>query len=359
MKAILMTTICIVLALGSICNAEVIFQSRWDNPNKISWNAADDGGAWHYAYVDSGNITLARVTGDQSSLGGPTGPPPLAPNTTYYLKETWIPNGNDCQVYLQANFSTQMDLYMGMWFYLNNGFQFIDSMKFMDFRTSYQAAGNGHLALFGFTHDSYYCAKTLYSTADYTNYAEMGPGSWPATSNPMVFRYLAGPGNNVSNKEGNFNFYNQSPLFDSNMDVNQSVIPRASYVSGKVNRVIAEGGYWIAMIVHAKIHATDGEYDIWMKKGSNPLYHTMHWTRDTVWSSDNSSPHDFYTVNGTGGIDHIQINAYWNGWPSASGTRRVWISNVVVATTFEEVRNYLGISDANAPKPPTGLKIVP
>ncbi len=150
-----------ILGLAQVSYATVVFSSKWDNPNKVSWNTEDDGGDWTYAYADSGNITLERVTGDQSSLGGSTSPPPGS-NASYFLRETWIPSGQDCQVYLQKNFSQQNDLYMGMWFYLNSGFKFIDSVKWMDFRASNPDAGNGHLVLFGFDHNAYYVANTNY-----------------------------------------------------------------------------------------------------------------------------------------------------------------------------------------------------
>jgi hypothetical protein len=313
-------------------NSAVIFSSKWDNTGN------DDGGNWDDAYVDSGNITLSRVSGDQSSLGGPTGSPPLAPNTTYFLRETWVPNGQDCQVYLQEYFSDQTDLYMGMWFYFNTGITFIDSVKFMDFRTLHQAVGNGHLVLFGFDHNAYYAAN-----GNYPNDA----GTWWSSNgtdhNLIGLKYLASAGNNVINNEESFNYYNYSPIFDSNLNTSETIVGRSGYNPNSVNRVHIEGGYWIAAIIHAKIHATNGEMDMWIKKGDNPLYKVMEWNRNTVWASDNSSPHDFYTINGTGAIDHIQINAYWNNWPSASGTRRIWISNVVIATTLDEVKNYLGL----------------
>lgn len=360
MKAILITAICILFALVSICNAEVIFKSKWDNPNLGSGNVVDDGGAWHYAYVDSGNITLERVTGDQSSLGGPSSAPPGS-NANYFLRETWVPNGQDCQVYLQANFATgYTDLYMGMWFYFNSGMTFIDSVKFMDFRTSNQAVGNGHLVLFGFDHNAWYVGGSAYPhDAGNYNYNYVWWASNGTDHNLMAFKYLASAGNNVSGNEDEWNYYDVSPCFDSNLDVNGSVVSRSGYNPNNVNRVHITGGYWTAAIVHAKIHSTDGQIEEWIKKGSNPLYKVMQWNRNTVWASDNSSPHDFYTVNGTTGIDHIQINSYWNGWPTASGTRYMWFSNVIVATTFQEVANYLGISSTNSPNPPTNLRIVP
>jgi hypothetical protein len=358
MKTILITTICILLGIGSICNAGVIFDSKWDNPNSKAGNVVDDGGVWSYAYVDSGNITLERVTGDQSSLGGPSGPPPNS-GATYYVSETWVPNGQDCQVYLQKNFSTSYtDLYMGMWFYWMKGMTFIDSMKFMDFRTNNPAVGNGHLVLFGFDHQAYYCANTKYGNpSDNT-------GSWWSSNgtdqNLTAWKYLSAAGKNVSSNEYCLNYYDVSPLFDSNLDIYGNVVGRSGYNPNNVNRIHITGGYWTAMIVHAKIDPTDGRIEAWIKKGSDPLYKVMQWDRNTAWSSDNSSPHDFYTVNGTKGIDHIQINAYWNNWPKASGTRKIWLSNVIVATTLDEVNSYLGITDTDVKVPgaPAGLRIV-
>ena len=160
MKKYILVTV--ILFLGMLCLAKsslaaIIFQSRWDSPNATSYNIADDGGKWHYAYPDCSAITMERVSGDQSGAGGPTGAPPGG-NSTYFLRETWVAGGTDCGAYLQANFDTQYqnmtDYYGGMWVYFQNGLQFIDSVKFFDFRTSGAEAGNGHLALFGLDHDS-------------------------------------------------------------------------------------------------------------------------------------------------------------------------------------------------------------
>lgn len=370
MRAIVIT-ICILLALGSlgsICHATVIFSSKWDNADSgKSGNSGsqDDGGAWHYAYVASGNITLNRVSGDQSAYGGPTGPPPLAPNTTYYLQQIWIPDGSDCQVYLQAgpdsNFGTQTDLYMGMWFYFNRGMTFIDSVKWMDFRTSYQAVGNGHLALFGFNHGAWYCANTTYADAGYTNYGQ-GWGNDGTYHYLTALKYLsqAGGENVLANNDGNYNFYDVSGEFDSNLDTNGNAVGYSGYNAKNVNRIQISGGAWYAMIVHAKIDSTNGVMEAWIKQGSNPLYKVMKWDKTTAWVNGGGTAPYFYTQNGTGAIDHIQINAYWNGWPKASGTRYMWFSNVIVATTLAEVENYLGVSGINpptSPSAPSALKI--
>jgi hypothetical protein len=351
MKRIILYLFLVAMVLSAeICNAGVIFKSRWDNANLSSNNLEDDGGVWHYAYVGHGNISLERVSGDQSNLGGPLSLPPGS-NATHMLRETWIPNGQDGQVYLQANFPAQYqnltDYYGGMWVFFQNGIQFIDSVKFFDFRTSNPAAGNGHLALFGFDHRSFGCQT---ATHGYNVATELL--GYPYGHNIMVFRYLAAPGQSVSGNEYMLNYYD-SPIFESNIDANGSPVSDLGYSVNSPDRVKVEGGYWIGFIFHARIHEKNGRYECWIKKGDDPLRKVMDWNPNTLWPQG-EGPHDFYTKNGSVGVDHIQINAYWNGWPSASGTRRIWISDVVVATTFEEVSNFL----MGTPSPPTGLRIV-
>ncbi len=350
-----------VIFLGFFClaktsQAEIIFQSKWDNPNQNYWNVEDDGGAWHYAYVANGNITLERVADNQSALGGPVSSPPGS-NANYFLRETWVPNGQDGMVYLQANFEPQYqnltDYYGGIWVYFQNGFQFIDSIKFFDFRTEHQAAGNGHLALFGFDHNGMGCGQAVHSSWN----AVTNLCGYPNGNNLTVFRYLAGEGQNVSGNEYMFNYYD-SPTFDANVDSGGSVISDSGYTVNSPARVCPVGGQWIAYIFHARIHDTDGRYEAWIKKGNESLRKVIDWGRNTVWPVA-SGPHDFYTKNGTG-VDHLQVNAYWNGWPGANGTRRVWLSNVVVATTYDEVANYLGVSapsDITPPAAPTGVTV--
>jgi len=339
----------LIILPTAFCNAEIIFQSKWDNPNSDPSDLEDDAGAWHYAYVASGNISLERVSGDQSDLGGPTSTPPNS-DATYILRETWVPNGSDCQVYLQANFAPQhknlTDYYGGMWVYFQNGIQFIDSVKFFDFRTSNPSVGNGHLALFGFDHNAMGCGTAVHSSWN----AISNLCSYPDGHTISVWRYLAGPGQNVSGNSYMFNYYD-SPIFETNIDSSGSALSEVGYSADSPDRVCIEGGYWMAFIFHARIHETDGRYECWIKKGEGPLKKVMDWNRDTVWSQSDG-PHNFYTKNGTG-VDHLQVNAYWNSWTGASGTRRMWISNVVVATTYEDVDNYLGIP----PNPPENLSI--
>ncbi len=338
-----------IIGPSAYCNAEVIFQSKWDNPNSASFNQEDDGGVWHYAYVDGGNINLARVNTDQTSLGGPSAPPPGS-GASYMLRETWVPDGNDCQVYMQANFAAQhqglTDYYGGMWVYFQDGIEFIDSVKFFDFRTETQETGNGHLALFGLDHNALGCGSgshTSYNTAsDLCGY--------PAGQNLMVFRYLDGPGSVVSGNEYLWN-YNDAPVFETNFNSSGQIIDEVGYTVNEPDRVVIEGGVWMAFIFHVKVHATDGQYEVWIKKGTDPLKQVLNWNRDTVWAQSDG-PHNFYTMNGTGGVDHLQFNSYWNGWPSASGTRRMWFDNVIAATTYSEVEEYLMGSTTTPPAPP-------
>lgn len=350
--------------LCSSVYATVIFSSKWDSPGSgVDYDSSgnpdpNDGGAWRYAYTEAGSGSeLLRVSGDQSSLGGPTGVPgEVSSNTTYYVRCTMVPTANnDYQQYLQPpDFPSRTDLYMGMWVYFESGTVFYDSVKWMDFRTYNQAVGNGHLALFGLQHKAEYCANTNYSSADYINdgYYWTGSGSY---HNLIVYRYLSVGGSDIRAKEGNLNYYDYSATFDANMNTSGVVVPRASYTPSGVNHVQISGGKWMAFIVRAKISSTDGAYEAWIKDGTSPLRQVMKWNRDTVWSGDNSTPHDLYTINGTGAIEYVQANAYWN---VLQRTQRVWISNFILATTLNEVQTYLGVSNP-APNPPTNLRIIP
>jgi hypothetical protein len=347
----------IVLCTTTICYSEVIFSSKWDSPTTGATGTENDGGRWYYAYPGNANVDILRVSGNQSNIGGggPSGPP-SGTNATNYLR-IHFKNTGDPQLYLQnasENSSKEYtDLYMGAWWFFETGFQFRDSVKFMDFRgnLSKLATGNGHLALFGFSHESWSAGTTYYGASGYTNGTpgwgsgvHQGPFAYLTT-----FRYLSGSGTNVSGNEQNFNFHNVSPQFDSNMDTNQLVIPRASYATENVNRPKLSGGKWIAVIVHAKIHTTDGELDMWIKDGTNSLKKVMEWNKNTVWSSDNSAPRNFYTANGTAAINHVQFMAYRNSGSTYPANQYLWLANPVVATTLNEVEDYLFSGRVEAP----------
>lgn len=291
------------------------------------------------------------MSGDESGVGngGPSGPP-SGSGATYYLRFTKT-NADNNSLYLQENFGADYDdLYMGAWWYFETGFRFRESVKFMDFRCSSNT--NGHLAVSGFTHQGYYCNDTDYSAGDYINHAPAwGAGVQEGDHQfATCFRYDSANGTHVGTVEGNFNYYDVSATFDSNMDTDEVVVGRSGYNPANVNRVEISGGKWIAVIWHAKIHTTNGEYDMWIKDGEAALKKVMQWNRDTAWSSDNSTPHDFYTYNDsypTTEINHVHFNSYWNNGTGYPTTQYMWLANPCVATTYAEVVSYLGLDEGS------------
>ncbi len=348
-----------------------LFSSKWDAANSVPGEPGhnepleDDGGNWGYAYIEDQYRTtgsdLVRVSGSEVAIGngGPSGPP-SAPNTTYYVRLKMTPDSNVFGMYLMPDSGTPEyfidsydDLYMGIWAYFEDGFEFVDSVKFLDFRTSDFATppGNGHLALFGFQHHAEGCGSK--GTGEYNddNSANeddiVGTGNWPSKHNLMLYRYFYAAGEIGS--EVHWNWWNATVL-EQNIDVNGNAISSEGYTVSTPPRTLIESGKWMAFIVRAKIHTTDGIYQAWIKSGTDSLKKVMDWNRNTAWDTPNV-PHNFYTLNGTGAIDNVAIFGAWN--PTFTGTKYVWLSNFIVATTYDEVADYLGLTGESASVSPS------
>jgi frataxin-like iron-binding protein CyaY len=253
---------------------------------------------------------------------------------------------------------------MGAWWYLQNGFVFRDSIKFMDLRVGYGRTGlytgRGHLLLWGFSHEGYYCYNTYCGPGDYVNQANYftPPGT---VNNLTAFKYCSAP-QTATPSEGNFNNYIYSPMFDQNVDIDGIVVPRESWgngLNGGVNRQDVQGGMWIAVIVHGKVHETDGVMEAWIKRSTNPLYKVMEYTKDTVWSSDNSHPHTFYTKNEQVGYDLGILTHQWFGYMNSGTTypasQYLWLANPCVGETYSDVAAYLGL-DGGSPSIARSIK---
>jgi len=306
------------------------------------WNEEDDDGNWHYAYCSNmaEGSELVRVSGDESGVGngGPSGPPPLAPDTTYYLRMTRVGNSlNDSQIYLQENLGSEYsELWGGMWFYLEDNISFLGSIKLFDFRD-----GDRHGALFGTWSSAKYCSNNSYGPCDYSNTGSDCYGDWPASHNLLLFKYRKAAGENGCEEMLN---YWESYQFEQNLDSEGDPIPSRTYDTDDVARVKLEGGKWMALIVYSKFHATDGIQKAWLYDGVS-LKKVMEWDNSTVWNADGASDgHDFYTLSEAGtGMDQLQVNAYWNNWTSFTGTKYAWVSNVCTAENYEAVVSYLGL----------------
>ncbi|MEA1924244.1 MAG: hypothetical protein U9M95_00085 [Candidatus Altiarchaeota archaeon] len=108
----------------------------------------------------------------------------------------------------------------------------------------------------------------------------------------------------------------------------------------------------MALITHVRYHATDGVIEAWIYDG-NALTKVMEWNKNTVWNAAGSEDgHDFYTFSRNGNsANQLQVNAYWNGWTGYVGTKYAWISNVIIATSFDDVASYLGVSSNDTASP--------
>jgi len=237
------------------------------------------------------------------------------------------------------------DMYMGVWTFFETGFDFENSIKWLDFRTHHQSYGLGHYLLYGFSYDCRGCTNKGTGADDNVNQdtPPLRPtgNDWPHNHSLGVVRYKYSATENTH--EYHWNWWNAS-VFDQNMASGSPVSSEGEYtIDTPTDRILTTGGVWMAFIVHAKIHATDGELDAWIKKGTGTLTKVMHWDRNCVWDTPNV-PHDFYTVNNNGdgyiGIDHVGLNQTHNAMNS---DQYVWLSNFIVATTYDEVASYLGL----------------
>ncbi len=351
----------------------IVFSSKWAAENSgdpespincyTESQVEDDGRTWHLACNTHAGVTILRVSGSEADIGGvghgPTGPPNS--NATYYLRFTKT-NADNNSLYLQTasenSEAEYADLYMGAWWYFESGFRFRDSVKFMDFRGNQSkiTAGNGHLGTLGFTHQSYYANTGDYGDTDYTNYAPAwGGGIYEGSFGYLTtsFRGWSSAIKNIYTREGNYNFYDVSSAFDSNLNTSEAVVGRSGYDPANVNRVQISGGKWIAVIFRLKMDATDSVVEAWIKNGTDSLKKVMEWNRNTVWASDDSTPHDFYWLNGTALINHCHFNAYWNTGTGYPATQYMWLANPVVATTYDEVESYLGLTGESASVSPS------
>lgn len=361
-----------------------LFSSKWDAENEGNIysgyaNQEDDGGNWVGCRGDIEywpGAHIERVSGDQSAIGrgGPSAPPP-APNTTYYVR-CYMPNNGAYGAYMvpvndwhdhQGGLypdSLLRDLYQGVWAYFETGFDFEDSIKFLDFRTHHQATGNGHYVLYGFAYDCRGCTDKGTGAdnnanqdipADNAVLRRPTGSDWPHNHNlgSMKYKYSA----TEDTHEYHWNWWNAAQ-HDQNMASGLAVSSEDYTINTPTDRILASGGVWMAFIVHAKIHATDGVLEAWIKKGTGALTKVMEWNRNTVWDTPNI-PHDFYTINNNGdgyiGIDSVGLNQTHNAMNS---NQYVWLSNYIVATTYDEVAAYLGLDEeGSASLSPNQLRI--
>jgi hypothetical protein len=110
-------------------------------------------------------------------------------------------------------------------------------------------------------------------------------------------------------------------------------------------------GVWWQIVWHHKIHATDGEIDVWVREGDDGVLTKIIELNKNTWDGTRYEVSAYRTeCEGVGAESSVQMQlfSYWN---ASTKDMTMILDDYIVATTFEEVEAY-GCSGGDT-TPPT------